>query len=168
MFFAGSDGPVQLGGSWDDERLLLSAVVPDDEVMVSGRLEDDDRVIFRLDLANAAPPVAEPLRVIAITISAGSLEAHAGGDEPGSLQDDAFAFTGRASGTTLAEGYRVELQLPWADLGLAPGQPQRGWFLGLQVSCVDSDSDGTTTADWSAGADAIDLWPELLLDRLQP
>jgi hypothetical protein len=166
---AGSDGLVVLSGDWSPAALRLEVQVPDDSVRPSGQgpaLVGADRVELWLDLANGEPPAPERHRFHRLVIAAGGAATHAAGPSPEAVGEAGVAFTGQARGIQTGQGYRVELELPWADLDL-PAGPGRGWFLGLEVVVQDEDGAGARASAWSGHPGSPWLWNELRLFTLQ-
>ncbi len=163
--FAGADGQVNIDGWWDEDALHLNVDVVDDEVLLSGQggdLEGADRVEFWLDLANGQPPALEPARFYRVTGTAGGNSAYAAGPDPANVTDLGITFSGQVLSTTRTDGYAVELTMPWSDLQFDT-EPQRGWFLGIEVKVVDEDAAGAQTHAWSDAAGSPNLWSEIRL-----
>ncbi len=169
--FSGPDGMIEVGAGWNDTDLVVSVRVPDDDVrtQASGQdLQGADRVEMWLDLANAYPPISEPVRFLRVTGSAGASEVHAGGQDPADMRTDLFGFTGSVSGTAATGEYVVEFEIPWSDLQLESISAQKGWFLGIEIRVVDEDDGKVTTTAWSNEEDLDpNLWPELRLFDLK-
>jgi len=156
------DGMVEVTGTWSETELMLDVTVPDDEVQTAGAPDGADRVEFYLDLVNNRPPVVDPARFIRIASTAGESVAITRGNDLTDLTQ-AFTFTGDVRATASSDSYSVSVTLPWDDLELV-SDPQRGWFLGLEIRVVDEDANGTDIFSWS-DSDVLDsnLFPELRL-----
>jgi hypothetical protein len=164
--FAVSEGLVEIIAGWDRDNLTFRISVPDNEIRTSNDIEQGDRVRIVLDLANGLPPLAEPLRFVEYTVSAGSLFRVRGGNKWPELEQNA-PFSGSARGIQGAGSYSVELDVPWEDLGLDKYGPQRGWFLGLEVEVVDADGEEQRLFSLSGIPSAApEQWPELRLSSL--
>ncbi len=164
--FSCPDGTIEVGAEWDDTDLIVSVRVPDDEVrtQAGGDLQGADRVELWLDLANALPPISEPVRFVRVTGSAGASEIHAGGQDPEDMRTDLFGYTGSVSGTAAAGEYQVKFEIPWSDLQIESSSAQKGWFLGIEIRVIDEDDGRVTTTAWSNEEDLNpNLWPELRL-----
>jgi hypothetical protein len=156
------DGMVEVTGGWSETDLTLTVTVPDDEVNTAGTMEGADRVEVYLDLVNNRPPVVDPARFVRIVSTAGESVTITRGNDLADLTQ-AFTFTGDVRATAAAESYTVAISLPWEDLELV-SDPQRGWFLGLEIRVVDEDAGGPSTYSWSDSAVLdSDLFPELRL-----
>lgn len=158
------EGVVEVTGRWDGAGLWLQLAVPDDEVRPSGPaggLDQADRLAIWLDLGNGEA-ATEPKRFHRLTISAGGSLELAAGPDPGNVTDLGSAFSGQVTATTQANGYSVEVFWPWEDLQLDE-QPQRGWFLGLEIEIYDEDADGLELHTLSDGVGQPGLWSELRL-----
>ena len=156
------DGMVEVTGTWSDTDLNLTVTVPDNEVQTAGTPEGADRVEFYLDLVNNRPPSVDPARFVRIASTAGESVAITRGNDLADLTQ-AFTFTGDVRATASAESYSVAVTLPWEDLELV-SDPQRGWFLGLEIRVVDEDTNGASTFSWSdSGVLDSNLFPELRL-----
>jgi hypothetical protein len=153
---------VEVTGTWSETELILNVTVPDDEVQTAGTPDGADRVEVYLDLANNRPPVFDPARFVRIASTAGESVAVTRGNNLTSISQ-AFTFTGDVRATASAESYTVAISLPWEDLELV-SDPQRGWFLGLDIRVVDEDANGSGTFSWS-DSEVLDnnLFPELRL-----
>ena len=163
--FSSHDGQVTLGGHWDAQGLVLELDVHDDQVTPagpSGGLDGADRVAVWLDLANGDPPALDPIRFFRLSASAGGTTLLEGGPDPANVTDQGLGFSGSVSATTRASGYTLAVTLPWADLQLA-SEPQRGWFLGLEIEVVDVDGADEQTSCWSDAPDRPDRWSEIRL-----
>ncbi len=162
-------GVMNIEGDWDEQALSLSISVFDEEVVLGGDIDSEDNLTVLLDLANGSPPNPEPLRFAAWQVSAGSRLRVSGGDEIGQLSEGAFNYTGRAAASTLSDGFKVDLEIPWSNLGIERGA-QRGWLLGFEVFVEDHDSSGARVSCLSGTQCPADpsIWPEILLDRKLP
>jgi hypothetical protein len=160
--FDGSDGPVAVSAAYLADGLAFTIDVPDGDVRTAPQdadLNGSDRVEILLDLANGRPPIPESARFYSLAVGAGgSTRARAGAD-PQQLSPDGARFTGSARGTLAGGGYRIQAEIPFADLSLAP---QPGWFLGLDVRVMDVDEGSTRELRWS-GSENPGRWPELRL-----
>jgi len=156
------DGMVEVTGTWSETELNLNVTVPDNEVQTAGNPDGADRVEFYLDLVNNRIPSVDPARFVRIASTAGENVAITRGNDLADLSQ-AFTFTGDVQATASAESYSVAVTLPWEDLELV-SNPQRGWFLGLEIRVVDEDTNGASTFSWS-DSDVLDsnLFPELRL-----
>jgi cellulose/xylan binding protein with CBM9 domain len=165
--FPGSDGLVEINGSWNQNGLTLEVNVPDGDVRTQANDDDltgADRVEVFLDLGNGVPDIVDSIRFVRVTASAGGSKTYAGGWDPNALETIHFGFTGTVTGTTTPEGYKIEVVVPWSDLQLNPQLPQRGWFFGVEIRVVDEDDGWTGTTSWSDSIElAPDDWPELRL-----
>ncbi len=132
---------------------------------MAGGLDQADRVAVWLDLGNGEP-VPDEQRFQRLTISAGGSSELAAGPDPGNVTDMGQAFTGRVTATTRSDGYTVEISWPWADLQLAK-QPQRGWFLGLEIEIYDEDTAGQQVYTLSDDVGQPERWSELRLFALE-
>ena len=82
--------------------------------------------------------------------------------DPDSVTELGTAFSGRVTATTRTDGYSIDLFWPWGDMQMGE-DPQRGWFLGLEVEVIDEDSGGQARYSLSDGTRQPELWSELRL-----
>lgn len=158
---------------WDDDALYVAAEVTDPDLWVrgtgpDGELWDGDGIELLLDpgLERGGAPDAADRHVI---VSAGGdlLDAAgAGATEDRSLTMGAthvVVVDGTLGGGAADGGYRVELRIPWAALGVAA--PEAGVVLGGDLALNDATAAALASADW-AGLTAFarpDRWNELRL-----
>ncbi len=166
--FQGPDGLAKVGSWWDPESLHFVIDLKDDDVKVAGddnTMDGADVVEITLDLDNSGVPV-EDQRFFKIAVSAGGSQSHEAGPDIGNMTAQGVTFSGSVKATVGAEGYMVELNIPWQDLKLAQ-PPQLGWFLGLEVSVLDRDSADESLYSWSDSFESPEVWSELRLFGLQ-
>lgn len=166
--FSGTDGDVRAGSWWDQSSLHFIVEVQDNEVRTKGddnTMDGADTVEILLDLDNAGVPM-EQLRFFKVAISAGGSQTHEAGPDLGNMTELGVTFSGTVDATIGSSGYAVELTIPWQDLKLAQ-EPQRGWFLGMDINVLDRDGDEENLYSWSDSNDSPEVWSELRLFGLQ-
>jgi hypothetical protein len=155
--FPVADGDAEVEGSWSKEGVAVLVSVADDA------FEDGDRVEVWFDLANGAPPAPEPTRFFLYAGERGADYQTARGDSVDGMTDRDDSVSA-VDWTEHPGGYTLALTVPWPDLGLVAGEPQRGWFLGMEVRVTDTDAQGQQIFGWSDSAGLRpELWPELRL-----
>lgn len=124
----------RFGLLWDAQALYLLVEVTDDVLVKdSPLLYDDDAIELFLDMlgTKTAKPSKEDLQYLARAKDQSFEEA---------LQNDPQRLVGvEVASSTVANGWRIEMKIPWSATGFP--QPTVGKTFGLDVA-VDDDDDG--------------------------
>lgn len=165
--FAGPGGEVVVSGYWDTNSLALSAYIPDGLVWAEGAGEGDlsgtDRLELLFDLNNGLPQPVVENRFVGIAVNAGGQKVFGAGYSPADLVASNFEFTGSAHGAIESGGYRVEIMVPWQNLGMNPAEVT---FLGVEMRVLDENN--TVTAFLSGTSELnSDLWPVIRMYELE-
>jgi hypothetical protein len=147
--FSGANNRTTVKAAWTADNLYLGYTISDATINVNqtgrdGELWDGDSVEVMLD-RNATRPAAPNSSDYHVLVNT----SNAVTDERGNSTGWDRSWTAGASATVLrtADGYTVEIAIPWTALG---GTPATGTTLGLDVANNDSDTAGSVTAyDWS-------------------
>jgi MYXO-CTERM domain-containing protein len=139
---------------WDAQALYLAFDVPDDRLVAAPAgggdvLWDGDGVEVMLSASSPRGASAGPLDFhFLVGVDGRVSSARAWADFPNSGATAAVDLVGASLGLGIASGYRVELEVPWAPLGVTPAA---GLTFGFDVAVNDKDdpSGATTSHDWA-------------------
>ncbi len=152
-------GQVGVGGAsvkagWDSQALYLSFDVPDDRLVAAtaggpDALWDGDGVEVMISASSPRGSTAGPSDYHFIVGVDGRVSsARAWADFASSGVTAAVDLEGASLGLGIASGYRIELEVPWASLGVTPSA---GLTLGLDLAVNDKDdpAGATVSRDWA-------------------
>ncbi len=144
--------------TWDDEALYFAARVTDPDVVYrlnqGSPLNGTDGVQLCTDHLNQRPANVETPGIHIHDVVPGQADdpdtaaywQHWNGNPPDTFPNAQWA------GRTTAEGYEVELRLPWGDFQPAfPQAPTVGTQMGGMFLLMDFDADGLIDLWWSSG-----------------
>jgi MYXO-CTERM domain-containing protein len=163
------DNSVAVSGVWHESALFLSAAVSDQDLYATASLPRDSALTWENDTiellfdpglkGGATIATGDPaFRQYIFTIAATLFDANGCCSAADTSWNGTATFTVTLDGTLngAGTGYRLEMRIPWADLGLTP---ETGLELGLDVANDDRDDFGQASpvieADWAGLVDSF-------------